>query len=219
MFDFRIGQIFVLLGRTLPFLLLRLAVYLGITLAYVLAVAAGSGIGLLLGRIGGGGGGGAGFGALIGFAIVSGLLYWAREYLLYLVKAGHVAVLVELIDGRPIPGGKGQIDFAQQVVKEHFATSSVLFGLNQLIRGILRVFNRLTLSLASWLPIPGLDVLIKLIDAIVNTGLRHLDQVILAQVLRQPASNPWAVARDSVVLYAQNARGALKNAAFLTVII
>jgi len=146
-------------------------------------------------------------------------LYWAREYLLYLVKAGHIAVLVELMDGRPIPAGKGQIDYATNIVKQHFATSSMLFGLNQLIRGILRAFNRITVSIASWLPIPGLDALVKLVDAIINTSLSHLDQVILAQILRKQTDNPWAIARDSTVLYAQNYKGVLKNAAFLTFVI
>ena len=219
MLDFRTGQIFGLLVRTLPFVLLRLVVYIGITVAYVLAVGVGSGIGLLFGKIGGNGGGGAGIGGLIGFAIISGILYWAREYLLYLVKAGHIAVLVELMDGRQIPASKGQIDYVTNIVKQHFATSSMLFGLNQLIRGILRVFNRMTVSIASWLPIPGLDVVVKLVDAVINTSLSHLDQVILAQILRKQTDNPWAVARDSTVLYAQNYKGVLKNAAFLTFII
>ncbi|MDR3386602.1 MAG: hypothetical protein P4L92_06070 [Rudaea sp.] len=224
MLDFRTGQIFGLLVRTLPFILLRLAVYVGITLAYILAVGVGSGMGYLFGSIGSNAGGGAGIGGLIGFAIISGILYWAREYLLYLVKAGHIAVLIELMDGREVPDGKGQIEYATNIVKQHFATSSTLFGLNQLIRGILRVFNRLTVSIASWLPIPGLDVLVKLVDAIINTGLSHLDQVILAQILRRKTGNggtnsPWAIARDSTVLYAQNYKGVLKNAAFLTFII
>ncbi|MBS0582752.1 MAG: hypothetical protein JSS42_06595, partial [Proteobacteria bacterium] len=121
--------------------------------------------------------------------------------------------------GKPVPGGKGQIYYASGIVKQHFATSSMLFGLNQLIRGILKAFNRLTLSIASWLPIPGLDAVVKLVDAIVNTGLSHLDQVILAQILRVRGDNPWAVARDCTVLYAQNAKGALKNAVFLTFLI
>jgi len=219
MLDFRTGQIFGLLLRTLPFLALRVAVYVGITLAYVFAVGIGGGFGYLFGKIGGNVGAGAGWGGLVGFGIVSGLLYWARQYLLYLVKAGHVAVLVELLDGREIPGGKSQIDFATNIVKQHFATSSVLFGLNQLIRGILRAFNRITVSIASWLPIPGLDAIVKLIDAIINTSLSHLDQVILAQILRKQADNPWAIARDSTVLYAQNYKGILKNAAFLTLLI
>jgi len=224
MLDFRTGQIFGLLLRTLPFLALRLLVYVGVTLSYVLAVGIGGGIGLLFGKIGGNTGGGAGIGGLVGFGLVSGILYWARQYMLYLVTAGHVAVLVELLDGRQIPGGKSQIDFATNIVKQHFATSSVLFGLHQLVRGILRVFNRLTVSIASWLPIPGLDVLVKLVDAVINTGLSRLDLVILAQILRKQTANggtnnPWAIARDSVVLYAQNYKGVLKNAAFLTLII
>jgi hypothetical protein len=219
MLDFRTGQIFALLMKTLPFLLLRIAVYIGITLAYVLAVGVGGGIGYLFGSIGSNSGGGAGIGGFIGFIVVSGILYWARQYLLYLVKAGHIAVLVELLDGRPIPAGKGQIDYATGIVKQHFATSSMLFGLHQLVRGILRVFNRITVSIANWLPIPGLDVVVKLFDAIINTGLGSLDQVILAQILRRQTQNPWAVARDGIVLYAQNYKGVLKNAAFLTFLI
>ena len=45
MLDFRTGQIFGLLMRTMPFLLLRIAVYIGITIAYVLAVGIGGGLG------------------------------------------------------------------------------------------------------------------------------------------------------------------------------
>lgn len=219
MLDFRTGQILGLLMRTMPFLLLRIAVYIGITIAYVLAVGIGGGIGLLFGKIGGNTGGGAGIGGLIGFIVISGILFWARQYLLYLVKAGHIAVLVELLDGRQIPSGSGQIGYATNIVKQHFASSSMLFGLHQLLRGILNVFNRLTISIASWLPIPGLDMLVKLVDTVINTSLGHLDQVILAQILRKHTDNPWAVARDSVVLYAQNYKGVLKNAVFLTLIV
>ena len=216
MLDFRTGQIVGLLLRTAPFLLLRIAVYVGITIAYVLAVGIGGGVGALFGSIGGNMGGGAGFGGIIGFVIVSGVLFWARRYLLYLVNAGHIAVLVELLDGKVVPAGSSQIGYGTGIVKQHFATASVLFGLHQLVRGVLNVFNRLTISIASWLPIPGLDVLVKIIDKIINTSLANLDMVILAQILRRHADNPWAIARDSTVLYAQNYKGVLKNAVFLT---
>jgi len=219
MLDFRPAQIFGLLLRTLPFLALRIVVYVGITLAYIAAVGVGGGLGYVFGKIGGNTGGGASIGGLVGFAIVSGILYWARQYLLYMVRAAHIAVLVQLLDGKPIPGGKGQIEFGRALVTQHFASSNVLFGLHQLIRGVLNMFNRLTVSIASWLPIPGLDALVKIVDAIVATGLSSLDQVVLAQILRQPGGNPWAVGRDCVVLYAQNYKGVLKNAAFLTFII
>jgi len=216
MLDFRTGQIFGLLLRTAPFLLLRIAVYVGITLAYVLAVGVGGGIGALFGSIGGNLGGGASFGGGAGFVVVSIILAWARRYLLYLVNAGHIAVLVELLDGKEVPAGSNQISHGTSIVKQHFATASVLFGLHQLVRGILRAFNRVTVSIASWLPIPGLDVVVGIIDKIINTSLATLDMVILAQILRRQTDNPWAVARDSTVLYAQNYKGVLKNAVFLT---
>jgi len=219
MLDFRIGQIFGLLARTLPFFVLRLAVYLGVTLAYVIGIGIGGGLGLLFGKVGGASGVGTFWGALVGFGLVSGVLFWAREYLLYLVKAGHIAVLVELLEGREIPNGKAQITYAREIVQQRFKESSMLFGLHALIRGSLRVFNRTVASIAGLLPIPGLDALVKIFDAIVNTSLTYLDEVILAEILRQRSDNPWATARDSVVLYAQNYKGVLKNAAFLTFIV
>lgn len=219
MLDFGTGRTLGLLARTAPFIVLRVAVYVGITIAYALAIGAGAGIGFLFGKAGGNGDGGAGIGGLIGFVIACGILYWAREYLLYLVKAGHVAVLVRMIDGKPMPEHQGQIAFGREAVKHHFASSSVLFGLNQSVRGTLSAFNGFTLSIASWLPIPGLETLVKLIDKIIATSLSHLDQVILAQILRKDSDDAWATACDSVVLYAQNYKGVLKNAAFLTFVI
>lgn len=218
MIDFNSGQVIGLLLRTLPFLVLRLLVYLGITLAYIALTGAGAGIGWLAGSAASTGGAGAFWGGLAGFGLTSGLMYWAREYLLYLVKAGHIAVLVELLDGKPIPGGRGQIDHATAVVRQRFAESSVLFGIDQLVKGILRVFTRLTLSIATVLPIPGLAPLMKLANAVIRTSLTYVDEVILAHNIRMVSTNPWASSRDAIVLYAQNYKALLKNAVFLTFI-
>ena len=128
MWDFNMGQALGAMIKTAPFIIFRIIIYVGIALAYVLAVGVGAGIGYGLGSIGDEPGGWAFGGGFIGFGIVSVALYWAREYLLYLVKAGHVAVLVEHLDGKALPGGRGQIEYAQAVVKERFAEVSVLFG-------------------------------------------------------------------------------------------
>ncbi|NCT67827.1 MAG: hypothetical protein GXC76_09295 [Rhodanobacteraceae bacterium] len=218
MLDFRLGQVIGLLLRTLPFLVLRLLVYMAITLAYVVLTGTGAGIGWLLGTAGGDAGGGAFWGGLAGFGLTSGVLYWAREYLLYLVKAGHIAVLTQLLDGKAIPDGRGQIDYAGTMVRERFAQSSVLFGIDQLVKGILRVFNRVTLGAASVLPLPGLEPLMKLVNAVINTSLTYVDEVVLAHNIRTQSTNPWAASRDAVVLYAQNYKALLKNAVFLTFI-
>lgn len=219
MLDFSTGRTLKLLARTAPFVGLRMLVYLGIALAYIVIVGIGAGIGALFGKIGGATGTGAGWGGMLGFLLVSGVLYWARQYLLYLVKAAHIAVLVELLDGREIPGGKGQIQFGRELVQKRFGATSVLFGLHQLVRGILRTFHRVTVSIAEFLPIPGLEPVVKIFDAIIRTSLGSLDQVILAQIFRRGADDAWATSRDSVVLYAQSYKGILKNAVFLTFIV
>ncbi len=221
MWDFNLPQILGLLLRTLPFLLLRLAVYAGITLAYLIGIGGGSGIGWVIGRAGGvdAATGGAFWGALLGFGAISGVMFWFREYLLYLVKAGHIAVLVELLQGQPIPQGRGQITHATAVVKERFVQSSVLFGVDRLIAGILRAFNRVMLGVANFLPIPGLDNVAKFAGAVITLSLTYVDEVILAYNIRHRIENPWAGAREGLVLYAQNYKNLLKNALWLTVIV
>ena len=93
--------------------------------------------------------------AFVGFGLVSLVLYWMREYILYMVKAGHIAVMVHLIDGRDVPDGQGQIAYARQVVTERFAEANMLFVLDQLIKGAIGAITGLIGGIAAFLPIPG----------------------------------------------------------------
>lgn len=221
MWDFKLTQVFAVLLRTLPFLLLRMLVYFGITLAYLVGIGGGSAVGWVIGRAGGpdAATGGAFWGALVGFGVISGVMYWVREYLLYLVKAGHIAVLVELLQGKDIPGGRGQIDYATSVVKQRFVESSVLFGVDRLISAILRAFNRVMMRVANFLPIPAVEGVMKFASAVITMSLTYVDEVILAYNVRNRIENPWAGARDGLVLYAQNYKNLLKNALWLTIIV
>lgn len=219
MIDFRVGEVFGLLRRTTPFLVFRFLVYMGITLAYVLGTGAGAGIGYFIGHIGDDPGGYGVWGGIVGFGVVSTVLYLIREYLLYLVKAGHIAVLVELMEGRDIPGGREQIDHAQQVVRERFTESSVLFALDQLIKGVLKTFNRAFFAITSFLPIPGIQGIAKFINSVISLSLTYLDEVILAENIRTKSDNPWKSGQTSLVLYAQNYKSFLKNAVWLALMV
>ena len=196
--DFSLGQVMDLMRKTSPFLLFRFIIYFCITLCYILITGAGAGIGYGIGMIADNAPAGGMWGGLIGFGIAAAIMYFIREYLLYIVNAGHIAVLVELVEGREIPGGKGQIDYARQQVQERFATSSLLFGMDQLIKGILRAFNRAFLSIASILPIPGTTGAMKFINTIITLSLTYLDEVILAYLMKTRATNPWASSRTAI---------------------
>jgi len=217
--DFKLGKIIALLGKTMPFLVFRFVIYFAITLGYILVTGIGALVGFGIGSIGGDAGTGGAWGGIVGFGLAATAMYFLREYLLYLVKAGHIAVLVELMEGRELPEGKGQINYAQGIVRERFVQSSVLFGLDQLIKGILRAFNRAFFTITSFLPIPGIQGLAKFVNTVINLSLTYLDEVILAYNLKTRADNPWSASRTALVLYAQNYKVFLKNAFWLAFVI
>ncbi len=217
--DFNLKEIIGLIRRTAPFLIFRFAIYMGVTAAFVLATGTGAGLGYGIGKIAGNEAAGSGWGGLIGFGIAGAALVFFREYLLYLVKAGHIAVLVELMDGKDIPQGRSQIEHGRKVVRERFVESSVLFGLDQLIKGILRAFNRTFFTIASFLPLPGVKGLVKFANTVLTLSLTYLDEVILAYNIRTRSENPWQSSRTALILYAQNYKTFLRNAVWLALMI
>ena len=219
MWDFEIGKTLGIVARTWPFVVLRMIVYFGITVAYVVATGAGAGIGYGVGHIFGEGGPVtfALWGGIFGFGLVSLVLYWIREYILYLVKAGHIAVMVHLIDGRDVPGGQSQIAYAQGVVTERFAEANVLFVLDQLIKGAIGAITGLIGGIAAFIPIPGLHGLVKFINTVIRMSLTYVDEIILGYNIRQDSQHRSRPARQGVVLYAQNGKTMVKNAIWLTI--
>jgi hypothetical protein len=220
MWDFSFGRALSMVMQTLPFIVLRLLVFTGIAVAYVLTAGIGGALGWGFGHLGQGADaptGAAFWGGAIGFGLVSGALYFAREYILYLVKAAHIAVLVEIYDHRPVPGGQGQLGYGATFVKTHFAESSVLFGVDQLIKAVLRSLFGTVNFLTAFLPIPALQSLIRMTEAVVRMSLTYVDEIILAYLIRTQTRNPWSTARDGLVLFAQNYMHFLKNAIWLSI--
>ncbi len=221
MADFSFSTSMSVMRRTAPFLVLRVIVYFGIAVAYVLVTGTGAGIGWGVGALGDADFRATStfFGGAIGFGATAAVLYFLREYILYMVKVGHIAVMVEYLEGRDLPDGRNQIQHGQAVVKERFGQANVLFGLDQIIKGVLRAVTGLVEGLASILPIPGFDGLMKIVRAFLRVAVGLLDEVILAHLIRTKTENPWAGARDALVLYGQNARPMLTNAAWVALVV
>ena len=90
MWDFSFRRSIGMMVQTMPFVLLRIAVYFGVALAYLLITGTGRrdrpGVSGALGDEGFRASSTL-FGGLTGFGIVAIVMYWLREYILYLVKA------------------------------------------------------------------------------------------------------------------------------------
>lgn len=220
MWDFSIGRSVAIMLRTWPFILFRMIVYFGITLAYIAATGTGAGIGWGVGHIFADGGpeGTAFYGGVAGFALVSVAVYWIREYILYVLKAGHIAVMVHLIDGRAVPEGRNQIAYARAVVTQRFAEANILFVVDQLVKGAIRAVTGLLGGVAAFLPIPGLQGLVSFLNTVIRLSLTYVDEIILGYNIRIDSRSPFETARQGVVLYAQNGMTMVKNAVWLALI-
>jgi len=221
MWDFSIGRSVSIMIRTWPFIVFRMIVYFGITLAYIMATGTGASVGYGVGHISTDPDGPLSFalwGGVVGFGVVSIAVYWIREYILYIVKAGHIAVMVHLIDGQDVPGGQDQISYARAVVTERFAEANVLFVIDQLVKGAIRAITGLIGGIAAFLPIPGLSGLVSFINTVIRLSLTYVDEIILGYNIRINSTSPFETARQGVVLYAQNGRIMVKNAVWLAVI-
>ncbi|MER9584763.1 hypothetical protein [Mesorhizobium sp. M0276] len=221
MWDFDIGRSVSIMMRTWPFIVFRMIVYFGITLAYIMATGTGASVGYGVGHISTDPDGPLSFalwGGVVGFGVVSIAVYWIREYILYVVKAGHIAVMVHLIDGRDIPGGQDQIAYAKDIVTQRFAEANILFVVDQLVKGAIRAITGLLGGIAAFLPIPGLSGLVSFINTVIRLSLTYVDEIILGYNIRINSSSPFETARQGVVLYAQNGKVMVKNAVWLAVI-
>ncbi|WP_428031909.1 hypothetical protein [Ancylobacter sp.] len=215
MWDFSIATTLALVLRTWPFVLLRLVVYTAIAGGFGLGVGVGAGCGFAIGHAFAGDGPliGAMVGAFGGLGLACGVLWWVQQYLVYLVKAGHVAAMDALLQGRDLPGGRAQIDYALATVKARFVEVNLLFALDLLIRGAVRALIGLLNLLTAW--IPGFRTLSAALDAVLKVALGLVDEVILAVIIRRGGESPAEAARDGLVLYAQNAGPLLRNAVFI----
>jgi len=219
MWDFKLSTIIALMIKTYPFLIFRFMVYTCITLIAVALTGGGAGIGWLGGAILGEPGGGVFYGGILGAGAASYFLYFIREYVLYQVKAGHIALLVKFMDGQPVPEGQGMVVYAKDQVKEHFTESNVLFAVDQLIKGVLKTISGMFNTVANLVPIPGLANIIKVVNKIISMSLTYVDEIILAYYMKNGSTNVWSESSKALVLYAQNYGKLLKNAFWVSLMV
>ena len=211
------GSAVSLVMRTLPYALVRFGILVAFTLVTVAWFALTFGGAALLGAnvhpwVG------------IGWLIVGlggyGYAWWfVVRYALYLIKAGHVAVLTELITkGSLDNGATGMFDYGRRVVTERFGQVNVLFAIDLLIRGVVGAFNRTLDWVSHLIPLPGLHSIVGVVNAIVKAATTYIDETIFSYDLARGDDNPWRAGKDGLIYYAQNSTEILKTALYVVVL-
>ena len=203
-------EIFV---KTMKFTWLKLALG-GITIvAMAILVAIFLGIGSLLGE--------AGFAVGLVLSVIS--IGVARMLILiyfgYLIKAGHIAIIMQASTTGHIP--ENQFEVAKQMVTERFATSTIYFGIDRLISGTVKQLQGIVSKVGDLLGkvIPGMDFITAILNAFINISLGYIDECCLAYTFYQREQNAFKSAADGVVIYYQNWKVLLKNAAMTALMV
>ena len=201
--------------KTIPYILMRTGVMLGFAFAVMIWLAICGGIAALFSGKNGGGGGALFF--ILGVGIPLGVFVWLKNYMLYLLKAGHIAVLTKLITEGALPSGVNQVEYGKSIVREKFAQTNVMFVLDSLITGTAQAFNRTLDWIASLLPIPGMEGLMQIVNRIVDAATTYIDETIFSYNLARNDKNVWRSSMDGLIYYAQNVKAILKTAVWVVV--
>ena len=208
-----LGTAVGLLRKTLPYALVRFGILFAFSLGSVLwwGGTAGGG-GWLLSRENF-------FTTILGWGwILAGaggygyLWYTVLRYFLYLIKAGHIAVLTEIVTKNQVGNGdKNMFVYGKEVVTARFKEVNVLFGLDLLIAGVVRAFNGTLNFIGGLIPIPGVKNLTKVVGVVIKAMTTYIDETIFSYNLARGDENPWRSGRDGLVYYAQNSKEILKT--------
>ncbi|MDF3130859.1 hypothetical protein P0Y35_16730 [Kiritimatiellaeota bacterium B1221] len=211
-----LGTAFGLLRKTFPYALVRFGILLAFSVGTIIWFAIVFGGAALLSKLH------EIFGGIwmIGGIGLYGWFFWTViRYFLYMIKAGHIAVITELVTTGSIDNGERKMfEYGKDVVKERFKEISVLFALDLLIKGVVKSFNRTLEGIANFIPLPGVDQLAKVVGAILHAMTTFIDETLFSYNLARGDDNPWRSGRDGLIYYAQNAKEILKTSLWIVVL-
>ncbi|MFP9062535.1 hypothetical protein ACLI4R_18710 [Natrialbaceae archaeon A-chndr2] len=193
--------------KTMPFVLLRMGIgvllglatvlYFGILgfLAYTFFSESISGVIAIIGLL------------IALFIFIKAWNLFAR-YVLYLVKAGHIAVIAHIIDTGEVPSN--QISYGTGQVKEHFKEASALFAVDMVVKAVIKQFNKRVVSFADLVSfVPNLKQIIQIIAKAITIAASYIDEAIIAYMFISEEENRWKSAGDGLVLYAKTWKSVL----------
>lgn len=195
-----------LFRKTMPFCMAKLVLGGAMVLILGVLLAVFVGIGWLFGDVG----------LFIGFLIWCGCIKVVNlvimNYVGYLVKAGHIAVLAEAAATGKVPAD--QVNYGKNKVKERFVTANVYFAVDKLVTGAVKQIQKGIQKVSNFLDfVPGMDKLASLAKWFVELSLGYIDECCLGYTFYKGEQGAFQSACDGVVIYAQNIKHLLKNAA------
>ncbi len=149
---------------------------------------------------------------IIWIALTGAVRFAIMHYFGYLVKAGHIAVLAEAVTTGKVPDN--QVNYGKEKVKERFSTANVYFAVDKLVTGAVKQIQGGIQKLGNTMDfIPGMQAVTNAAKFFVDLSLGYIDECCLGYTFYKKEQGAYQSACDGVVIYAQNIKELLKNAA------
>lgn len=130
----------------------------------------------------------------------------------YLVKAGHVAVIAETMKTGQVPAN--QVNYGKDMVVQRFGTSAAYFAIDKLISGAIKQIQGKIDKVSNKLDfVPGMDTIAGAAKFFVDIALGYVDECCLGWTFYNMDQNSFKSGADGVLIYVQNWKVVLKNAA------
>ena len=198
--------------KTMIFVWLKLALGGAMLLVSLILLAICLGLGSL----------GSGNGMIIAFFIwlllVCAMYGLVNRYVGYMLKAGHVAMVTTAVTTGTLP--ENQLQAATAVIKERFVTANVYFVVDRLVSGAVSQLQRGLQKIDDLLgKIPGVSLIVSFAQMFVQIALGYVDECCLGYTFLHKEQSAFKSAADGVVIYFQNWKKLMKDAAIMTLIV
>ena len=197
---------------TMKFVWLKLGIGAAVTVASIILLA----LFMLIGSAFGG------VGLYILFliwAVLTDIIYKVvMHYFGYMIKAGHVAVIASAVTTGRLP--ENQFEYGKQMVKSRFAASNVYFVVDKLVAGAVRQLQKVVGKIGGALDaVPGMAQITDILQTFIGIALGYVDECCLGYCFLKKEQSAFQASCDGVVIYFQNAKRLLKDAAVTTLIV
>lgn len=199
-------------GKTMKFVWLKLGLGAALTGIALVLLAICLGIGALFGS------GGFYVMFLVWMLLFAGVYKLAMNYMGYMLKAAHIAVISTAVTTGQIPDN--MVESGKNMVKERFGTTNVYFVLDRLISGAVKQLQNAVGKVDTLFgSIPGVSAIVSFVQLFIGIALGYVDECCLGWTFYKKEDPSFKAGCDGVVIYFQNAKHLLKNAAITTLIV
>lgn len=165
-----------------------------------------------------GGGNGMIFAFVIWLLLTAAISGIVNRYIGYMLKAGHVAMVTTAVTTGTLP--ENQLQAATAIVKERFLTANVYFVVDRLVSGAVSQLQRGLQKIDDLLgKIPGVSLIVSFAQLFVQIALGYVDECCLGYTFLHKEQSAFKSAADGVVIYFQNWKKLLKDAAIMALIV